>query len=143
MSLEQRLKELGIVLPPGIKPGGNYVPAVRTGSLLFLSGHTSRSMSGKLGRDLTTEQGYEAARQVGIALLGTMQEAVGDLERVQRIVKLLGMVNSTEDYSSQPQVINGASDLLVEIFGERGRHARSAIGVAQLPGKAAVEIELV
>ncbi len=142
-SIDQRLRALGITLPAGVTPGGNYLPAVQTGKLLFLSGHTSRAVRGKLGMDLTTEQGYEAAKQVAIALLGTIHDAIGNLEHVQRIVKLLGMVNSTKDYTEQPRVINGASDLLVEVFAERGRHARSAVGMAQLPGNVAVEIELI
>jgi enamine deaminase RidA (YjgF/YER057c/UK114 family) len=130
----------------------NYVPAVRVGNLVFLSGHGPRGDArhryvGKVGRDLTTEEGYRAARQVMIGMLATLKATIGDLDRVRRIVKLLGMVNCTEDFTEQPQVINGASDLLVDLFGDRGRHARSAVGMQSLPGgregSIAVEIEMI
>lgn len=143
MRIEQKLESLGVTLPPGTKPGGSYVSTVQTGNLLFVSGHASVEHQGKLGRDVTVQQGHQIAREVAISLLGTIHDALGDLDRVARIVKLLGLVNSTEDFTEQPQVINGASELFVEVFGEVGRHARSAIGVAQLPLNSAVEIELI
>jgi len=148
MAVEDRLKELEItILKPG-RPVGNYVGAVRTGNLVFVSGHGPRlaqggNVTGKLGRDLTTEQGYEAARACIIACLASLQNEIGDLNRVRRIVKLLGMVNCTEDFAEHPRVINGASDLLVGIFGDAGRHARSAVGMQMLPGNIAVEIEMI
>lgn len=148
MRIEEKLAAMGVTLPPSRPPVANYVRAVQTGNLLFVSGHTPTREGqdlypGKLGREVTTEQGYEAARQVAINLLGSVREALGDLDRVGRIVKLLGMVNSADDFTEQPRVINGASDFLVEVFGERGRHARSAVGMGQLPGNASVEIEMI
>lgn len=147
MRIEQKLASLGITLPPQTAPIGSFLPTVRTGNLLFVSGHASlgpdSTLTGKVGKDVTVEQANQAARQVAIDLLGTVSAALGDLDRVGRIVKLLGMVNSAEDFTEPPKVINGASDLLIEIFGEQGRHARSAIGVAQLPGNASVEIEMI
>jgi enamine deaminase RidA (YjgF/YER057c/UK114 family) len=128
----------------------NYVGAVRTGNLLFVSGHGplrtegKPSATGKVGRDLTVEQGYQAAREVGLCLLATARAALGDLDRVRRIVKVLGMVNSADDFGDQPKVINGFSDLMVEVFGEAiGRHARSAVGMAGLPMGIPVEIEMI
>jgi len=149
MSAEGRIKELGITLPDPPKPGGNYVPAVRVGNLLFLSGHgPSRvegkpSARGKVGRDLSTEDGYKVAREVGVNLLGTERSVLGSLDKVKRIVKVLGMVNSAEGFGEQPKVINGFSDLMVEVFGEQGRHARSAVGMAELPSGIPVEIEMI
>ena len=149
MSAEGRIKELGITLPDPPKPGGNYVPGVRVGNLLFLSGHgPSRvegkpSARGKVGRDLSTEDGYKIAREVGINLLGTARSMLGSLDKVKRIVKVLGMVNSAEGFGEQPKVINGFSDLMVEVFGEQGRHARSAVGMAELPSGIPVEIEMI
>jgi enamine deaminase RidA (YjgF/YER057c/UK114 family) len=149
MSAEGRIKELGITLPDPPKPGGNYVPAVRVGNLLFLSGHgPSRvegkpSARGKVGRDLSTEDGYKVAREVGVNLLGTARSMLGSLDKVKRIVKVLGMVNSAEGFGEQPKVINGFSDLMVEIFGDQGRHARSAVGMAELPSGIPVEIEMI
>ena len=148
MSIEQRLQELGVTVPAPGRPVANYVGAVRTGNLVFVSGHGPRlaqggNITGKVGRDLTTEQGYEAARVCILACLASLQAEIGDLDRVRRIVKLLGMVNCTEDFGEQPQVINGASDLLVSLFGERGRHARSAVGMQMLPNNIAVEIEMI
>ena len=148
MAVAERLQELGLTIPPPGRPVANYVGAVRTGNLVFVSGHGPRRpeggmITGKLGRDLTTEQGYEAARLVMLACLASLQAEIGDLNRVRRVVKLLGMVNCTEDFGEQPQVINGASDLLVALFGEQGRHARSAVGMQSLPGGMAVEIEMV
>jgi enamine deaminase RidA (YjgF/YER057c/UK114 family) len=152
MKVEEKLKEMGLELPAQPRPVANYVGAVQTGSLVFVSGHGPRGFGldaylGKVGRDLTTQQGYEAARGCMLNCLASLKAAIGDLDRVQRIVKLLGMVNCTEDFYEQPQVINGASDLLVELFGERGRHARSAVGMQSLPGSSAgsiaVEIEMI
>ena len=152
MKVEERLKEMGLELPAAPQPVANYVPAVQTGSLVFVSGHGPRRdganvYTGKVGRDLTTQQGYEAARLVMLNCLSSLKGVIGDLDRVQRVVKLLGMVNCTEDFREQPQVINGASDLLVELFGDRGRHARSAVGMQSLPGgpdgSIAVEIEMI
>lgn len=148
MDVEKKLKEMGLELPPPVKPVANYVLAVRTGNLVFLSGHgpvrkDGSLITGKVGRDLTLEQGYEAARQVALALLASLKAEIGDLAKVKRVVKLLGMVNCPTDYLDQPKVINGASDLLVEVFGDRGRHARSAVGMGSLPMDIAVEIEMV
>ena len=147
MGIEAKLKQLGLELPPPATPMANYVTAVRSGNLVFLSGHgpveKNRIIRGKLGRDLTVEQGYEAAKVTALGLLGTLKGVVGDLDKVRRIVKLLGMVNCTPDFLDHPQVINGASDLLVELFGERGRHARSAVGMPALPVDIAVEIEMI
>lgn len=148
MSVAERLTELGVTIPAPRTPLANFVPAVRTGNLVFLSGTgpykpDGSLITGKVGADLNVEQGYEAARVTIIASLGALQAEIGDLERVRRIVKLLGMVNCTPEFGNQPEVINGASDLLVEIFGERGRHARSAVGMMALPRNIAVEIEMV
>lgn len=147
MTPEENLASLGITLPPVATPIANYVPSVRTGNLLFVSGNGPSddlpNRAGKLGTDLTVEQGYEVARDVGIKLIASIQDAVGDLSRVKRIVKLLGMVNSAPDFADQPAVINGCSDLLVAVFGDAGKHARSAVGMGALPGDIAVEIELI
>jgi len=148
MQVEARLKEMGIELPPAVTPVANYVPSVRTGNLVFLSGHgpfneDGSLITGKVGSDLTTEQGYEAARRVAIGLLGSLKAEIGDLEKVKRVVKLLGLVNCPADFGDPPKVINGASDLLVEVFGARGKHARSAIGTNALPMNIAVEIEMI
>ena len=143
MHIEQKLTSLGLTLPHGTAPIASFVPAVQTGNLLFVSGHISTTLRGKFGRDVTREQGYEAARLIALDLLGTIRDALGDLDRVERLVKLLGLVNSTEDFTEQPFVINGASDLFLKVFEDKGQHARSAIGVAQLPSNAAVEIELI
>lgn len=145
-SAEAKIAELGLDLSTS-PPQANYVPAVRTGNLVFLSGHgpveNGALIRGRLGDDLDVERGREAARAVAIQLLGSLKAEIGDLDRVARIVKLLCLVNSTPDFKQHPQVANGASDLLVEIFGEAGRHARSAIGVPSLPVGMAVEIEMV
>ena len=148
MSIAQRLKDLGIELPPVAVPAAAYVPFVRTGDLVFVSGHIAKRdgkpYAGQLGRTLDTAAGQAAARAVAIDLLGTLQAAVGDLERVRRVVKLMSLVNSTPDYTEHHLVTNGASELMVQVFGaERGTHARSAFGVAQLPLGACVEIELI
>ena len=148
MSANDRLKELGITLPDIPAPAGNYVDAVQTGNLLFLAGKGPRrpeggSSTGKLGKDVTVEQGYQDARTVGLSLLAVMQKELGSLDRVKKIVKLLGMVNAVPEFGEQPKVINGCSDLFVEVFGERGRHARSAVGMGSLPGQITVEIEAI
>lgn len=141
------LAQLGITLPPVSTPAAAYVPFVQTGNQLFLSGHISKRdgqvLRGQLGRDLDTAAGRDAARLVAIDLLGTLHAALGDLGRVRRIVKLVGLVNSTPDFTEQHLVINGASELFGQVLGEAGIHARSAFGTAQLPLGAAVEIELI
>ena len=148
MSAEKKLKDLGITLPAPPQPIANYVRAVRVGNLLFVSGHGpyndgKTKLAGKIGRELTVEEGYQAARNVGLNCLATVKAAVGDLDKVKRVVKLLGMVNCTEDFKDQPKVINGCSDLLVEVFGEIGKHARSAVGMQALPNGIPVEIEMI
>ena len=147
MSIAERLRAAGITLPAPTPPGAAYVPTVQTGNLLFLAGHIAKREGkpwvGQLGAGLATAEGREAARAIAIDLMGTLQAALGDLERVQRIVKLLVLVNSTPTITEQHLVANGASELLVSIFGERGPHARSAFGVAQIPLGACVEIEMV
>ena len=149
MSAEARIKELNLTLPEPPKPAGNYVPGVRVGNLLFLSGHGPTrvdgvpAVRGKVGRDLSLEDACKAAREVGINLLGTARTLLGSLDKVKRVVKVLGMVNSAEGFGDQPKVINGFSDLMVEVFGESGRHARSAVGMAELPSGIPVEIEMI
>lgn len=148
MQVEIKLKEMGIELPPPGKPVANYVPAVRSGNLIFLSGHgpilkDGSLITGKVGADLTLEEGYQAARQVALVMLATLKEEIGDLDKVQRVIKLLGMVNCTSDFVDQSKVINGASDLLVNVFGAKGKHARSAVGMNALPLNIAVEIEMI
>ena len=144
---EERLKDLGITLPAPVKPVANYVTHLQVDNLLFLSGHGFCGSPtvvdiGKLGRDLTVEQGYQAARNAGICTLSTIKQALGELSRVKRIVRVLGMVNATDDFEEHPKVINGFSDLIVEVFGERGKHVRSAVGMGSLPGGIAVEVEV-
>lgn len=142
--VEARLKELGIELPEPPGPIGNYVRGVQVGNLLFMSGHGPRgSWKGKVGRDLTTEQGYQCARQVGLNQLASLRALLGDLDRVVRVVKVLGMVNCDPEFGEQPKVINGFSDLMVDVFGEHGRHARSAVGMGGLPNGIPVEIEMI
>ncbi len=147
MNVNDKLKQLGITLPPVATPAAAYVPFVQSGNLVFLSGHIARKDGkpwvGQFGRTLGTEEGKAAARAVAIDLMGTLQAAVGDLNRVQRIVKVMSLVNSTPDFTEQHLVTNGASELLAEVFGDRGAHARSAFGVAQIPLGACVEIELI
>lgn len=146
-SVYDRLAQLGITLPPVAVPAAAYVPFVQTGSLVFLSGHIAKRDGkpwvGQLGRDTDTATGKQAARAVAIDLLGTLHAAVGDLNRVTRIVKVMSLVNSTGDFTEQHLVTNGCSELLGEVFGDRGAHARSAFGVAQIPMGACVEIELI
>ncbi len=146
--VEQRLAELNIELPTPGAPIANYVNVVRTGNLLFLAGKGPQTeageyISGKVGRELTVEEGYAAARRVGITQLGVLRSELGDLNRVVRIVKVLGMVNAADDFTDHPEVVNGFSDLMVEVFGERGKHARAAVGMGSLPRGIACEIELV
>ena len=148
MNIEAKLAQMGLTLPPPGPPAGNYLGAVRVGNLLFVSGHGPRRadgnyITGKVGRDVTTEQAYEAARLVMLNCLTSAKRELGDLDRIKRIVKLLGMVNCTEDFTEHPRVINGASDLLVELYGEHGRHARSAVGMQQLPMNIPVEVEMI
>ena len=148
MTIDDRLKELGITLETPRPPQANYVSAVTTANLVFLSGTgpyrpDGSIMTGKVGVDATLEDGYEAARLTMLSLLANLRLEIGSLDRVKRIVELLGMVNCAPDFTRQPEVINGASDLLVEIFGERGRHARSAVGMAALPRNITVEIEMI
>jgi len=145
---EARIKELGIQLIKPTPPIANYVKAVRVGNLVFLSGHGPDKpeggvVTGKVGSDLTLEQGRDAARLTGISLLSTLKAEIGDLNKVKRIVKVLGMVNSVPTFDKHPAVINGFSDLMVEVFGENGKHARSAVGMSSLPNNIAVEIEMI
>ena len=147
MSVYDRLDKLGIVLPSVAVPAAAYVPFVRSGDLVFLSGHIAKRDGkpwvGQLGRDVDTATGKQAARAIAIDLLGTLHAAVGDLNKVERIVKVMSLVNSTGDYTEQHLVTNGCSELLGEVFGDKGAHARSAFGVAQIPMGACVEIELI
>ena len=145
---EARLVELGITLPSASAPVANYVNAVRTGNLVFLAGKGPRkpdgtNVTGKVGTDLTIEEGYAAARLTGINQLAALKTEIGDLRRVRRIVKVLGLVNCDSSFTDQPRVINGFSDLMVEVFGEAGKHARSAVGAPSLPGGIAVEVEMI
>jgi enamine deaminase RidA (YjgF/YER057c/UK114 family) len=145
-SAEANLKEKHITLPPPATPVANYVPAVRVGNLLFFSGSGPGQSTprGKVGKDLSLEQGYQAARATGLNLLATARATLGSLDRVKRIVKVLGMVNSAPGFTDQPKVINGFSDLMVEVFGETiGKHTRSAVGMAELPFNIPVEIEMI
>lgn len=149
MSIEQRLLELGLQLPPVPRPIGNYVAGVITGPLLFMSGigprlHEGGYIAGRLGQDMDVEQGYAAARLVGLNMLSNIRSVLGSLDRIDRVVKVLGMVNCTPEFSEQPKEINGFSDLFVELLGEaQGRGARSAVGMAALPNQIAVEVEMV
>jgi enamine deaminase RidA (YjgF/YER057c/UK114 family) len=147
MSVYEKLKSLGITLPELARPGAVYVPFVRTGNLVYVSGHIARKEGkpwvGQLGAGLTTDEGKAAARTIAAELMGTLHAAVGDLDRIARIVKLMVLVNSAPTFTEQHLVANGASELLVQVFGDRGPHARSAFGVAQIPLGACVEIELI
>ena len=149
MSAEKRLKELNIVLGSVSAPVANYVNAVRTGNLLYLAGKggppgaDGKRPQGKLGREFTVEQGYQQARITGLELLSVMRHELGSLDKVKRIVKVLGMVNAVPEFQDHPKVINACSDLFVEVFGERGRHARSAVGMGSLPLQIPVEIEVI
>jgi enamine deaminase RidA (YjgF/YER057c/UK114 family) len=146
--IDQKLKELSIVLPAVSPPIANYVNAVQTGKLVFLAGKGPRRedgsyITGKVGADLSIEQGYEAAQLTAINQLAALKAEIGNLDRVKRIVKVLGMVNCTPEFSDQPKVINGFSDLMVKVFGDKGKHARSAVGMNALPGGMAVEVEMI
>src|SRR5215467_16016527 len=146
MSAEARLKELGLVLPVLPKPVANYLPYRLAGNLLFLAGQGPRdekgaALTGKLGAEISIDEGYRRARLVGLGLLAAMRDALGSLDRVDFIVKLLGMVNAVPNFNDSPRVLNGCSDLFVEVFGDAGRHARSAVGNAMLPNQISVEIE--
>ena len=148
MSVEARLKSLGIELPKSPSPLANYVRFVITGNLLYLSGQGPREAdgtfhTGKVGQEVTIEQAYQDARLTGLNLLAVMQGALGEVDRIERVVKLLGMVNGTPDFLEHPQVINGCSDLMVEVFEEKGRHARSAVGMGSLPNNITVEVEAI
>ena len=149
MNIEARLKQLDITLPAVGEPIGNYVHARQAGNLLFLSGKGPSNPDGtmprgKLGAGMTIEDGYRHARSVGLVLIAAVKEALGgDLDRVEAVVKVLGMVNATPDFEDHPKVVNGCSDLFVDVFGERGRHARSAVGMSSLPGGIPVEIEAI
>jgi enamine deaminase RidA (YjgF/YER057c/UK114 family) len=148
MSAEKRLKELGIDLGTVSQPVANYVNAVRTGHLLYLAGkgprpENGKRPSGKVGRDYTAEQAYQHARTVGMDLLAVMRAELGSLDKVKRVVKVLGMVNAVPEFTDHPKVINGCSDLFVEVLGERGKHARSAVGMGSLPMNIPVEIECI
>jgi enamine deaminase RidA (YjgF/YER057c/UK114 family) len=146
MSAESRLKELGIILPSLGTPVANYLPYRLAGNILYLAGQgprddSGKQLTGKLGKDISVEEGYRRARLVGLGLLAAMRDALGSLDRVDYIVKLLGMVNAVPDFNDSPRVINGCSDLFVEVFGDAGRHARSAVGNVMLPNQISVEIE--
>ncbi len=148
MKIEERLKELGIELPQPTTPMGSYVNAVRTGNLIYMAGKGPGLPGkplpvGKVGRDFSLEQANRLARDTGLSILGALKAELGDLDRVKRIVKVLGMVNATSEYGSHPEVINGCSDLFVEVFGDKGRHARSAVGMGSLPRGIPVEIEVI
>jgi enamine deaminase RidA (YjgF/YER057c/UK114 family) len=147
MSVYDKLANLGITLPPVSAPAAAYVPFVQTGNLLFLSGHIAKKDGkvwvGQLGGAIQTAEGRQAARSIAIDLLGTLHAAVGDLGKIQRIVKVMSLVNSTPSFTEQHLVTNGASELFAEVFGDKGAHARSAFGVAQIPMGACVEIELI
>lgn len=147
VSAEARLKELNITLPPVPSPVANYVDAVRVGNLLFLAGNTPAAdwkYKGKVGKELTVQEGYDSARQVGLIMLSKVRAALGSLDRVKRVVKVFGIVNSAEGFGDQPKVINGFSDLMVDVFGEAiGKHARSGIGAASLPFNNAVEVDMI
>lgn len=148
MTPEEKLASLGLILPTVPKPVANYLPYRWAGNLLYLSGQGPRRADGsialgKLGRDVTVEDGYQHARLTGLGLLAAAKLAIGELSRIEAVIKLLGMVNAEPDFGDQPKVINGCSDLLVEVLGEAGRHARSAVGMGSLPGGMSVEIEAI
>ena len=148
MSAEARLKELGIVLPSVPAPVANYLPFRLAGNLLFLAGQGPRDdkgglMTGKVGAEVSVDEAYKRARRVGLGLLAATRQALGSLDRVEAVIKMLGMVNAVPDFKDQPKVINGCPDLFVEVFGEAGRHARSAVGMGSLPNQISVEIECI
>jgi len=146
--VEEKIKELGITLPEVGPPVANYVNTVRTGNLVYTAGKGPNTpdggyIQGKVGADLTVEQGYEAAKLAGIQLLAALKAEIGDLNKVKRIVKVLGMVNAAPNFTDHPEVINGCSDLMVAVFGQRAKHARAAVGMGSLPRNIAVEIEMI
>ncbi|TDH67156.1 hypothetical protein CCR75_009713 [Bremia lactucae] len=146
--IERKIKELGYTLPAVAEPKGNYRTSVRSGNTIFLAGHLPQPAGGelilgKVGKDLTPEQGYEAAHYVALSLMATLKHEVGDLDKIKRIVKLVGFVNCVEGFTQQPAVINGASDTIGKVFGDRGIHARSAVGTNALPLNVAVEVEAI
>lgn len=148
MSAEARVTELGLEFPPAPKPGGNYTPVVQVGDICYVSGHgplksDKTLITGKVGKDVTEEEAYAAARQVGLAILATLKKTLGSLDRVVRVVKVLGMVNAVTDFQNHPKVMNGFSDLMVEVFGDAGRGARSAVGMGSLPSNITVEVECI
>ena len=148
MKIEEKLKELNITLPETPKPIANYLPCIRAGNLIFLSGqgpmdNEGNFITGKVGSDIKLDDAYLAARTVGLQLISVLKSEIKDLDRVKQIVKLLGMVNANQNFTDHPKVINGCSDLLVEVFQDKGKHARSAVGMASLPGNIPVEIEMI
>ena len=149
MEVEKKLAEMGLELPAPGDPVGNYVSAVRTGNILFVAGHVPRMPDGsflnpgKLGRDVTVEQGYQSAQRAMLNCLSSVKANIGDLDKVKRVIKLLCMVNTAGDFGDQPSVANGGSDLLVSLYGDQGRHARSAVGMGGLPANVCVEIEMI
>ncbi len=144
MEIEKKIEEMGLSLPETSAPIANYVPTVRTGNLVFVSGHIGDTDNiGQLGAEISIEQGCQSARRTMLACLGSLKAEIGDLDKVTRVVKLLCMVNSASGFGDQPAVANGGSDLLVELYGDRGRHARSAVGMAGLPINACIEIEMI
>jgi len=149
MEIERKLEQLGLELPPYNTPRFNFLPSVRTGNLLYVSGHLPRKPDGtflnpgKLGREVSVEQGYESARLAMLNCLSSIKADIGDLDKITRLVKLLCMVNSADGFGEQARVANGASDLLVELYGDRGRHARSAVGMGGLPANNCIEIEMI
>jgi enamine deaminase RidA (YjgF/YER057c/UK114 family) len=143
MSAERQIRELNLTLPDLPPPAANYVHAVRTGNLLFLAGKGLPDIAGKVGAEVSPTQAYEIARQVGLLLLAVMRNELGSLDRVVRVVKVMGLVNATPEFGNHPEVINGCSDLFVQVFGERGRHARTSVGAGSLPFQIPVEIEAV
>ena len=148
MSAEARIEELDLELPQAPKPGGVYTPIVQVGNTVYVSGHgpvlsDGSMIVGKVGADLSEEEGKKAARQVGLTILATLKSQLGSLDRIERLIKVLGMVNAAPDFQRHPQVINGFSELMVDVFGESGRAARSAVGMGSLPGNITVEVEVI
>ena len=143
MSAERQVRELGLILPELPAPAANYVHAVRTGNLLFLAGKGLPETTGKVGVEVSAKQAYDIARQVGLLLLAVIRSELGSLDRVVRVVKVMGLVNATPEFRDHPEVINGCSDLFVQVFGERGRHARTSMGASSLPFQIPVEIEAI